>query len=392
MMDYTHCGSQMIENHLMDRLVKDVLMIELGMHTEKNDTVFHTEKTRMVILVVEIDVGGAMEILSNNHGHAVKRIFRYLKGKPHLYLWYPKDSPFDLVDYSDNDYAGASLDRKSITRGCQFLGCRLISWQCKKQIVMDTSSTETEYVSAASCCLEHIPYEALRMIDYRLVKDVLMMELVMHTEKSDTMFYTKKTCMLMLVVEINVGGMTVDVVDKLTCSSDDVQPRQVDLSQLEWLLLLIIQSIYLIGSLHSLELMARGVDRSQQILESSVHVTVIATSLTEAEYVVDASCCAQVKENQEKDKIGSKPDKNGKRGKAGKSQNQLQLKEEEKPKKTKKEWPKTHTHLIPGYGWLCRNYKEAFGLAAVTLGVCLDSGLAVVMGVWLLLVSFRIRL
>nr|GFA83220.1 hypothetical protein [Tanacetum cinerariifolium] len=48
----------------------------------------------------------------------VKEIFRYLKGKPHLGLWYPKDSSFDLVAYSDNDYAGASLDRKSTTEGC----------------------------------------------------------------------------------------------------------------------------------------------------------------------------------------------------------------------------------------------------------------------------------
>nr|GEV92758.1 putative ribonuclease H-like domain-containing protein [Tanacetum cinerariifolium] len=46
--------------------------------------------------------------------------------------------------YSNSDYAGASLDRKSTTRGCQFLGCRLISWQCKKQIVVVTSSTEAE--------------------------------------------------------------------------------------------------------------------------------------------------------------------------------------------------------------------------------------------------------
>nr|GEX33931.1 hypothetical protein [Tanacetum cinerariifolium] len=67
-----------------------------------------------------------------SHLHAFKRFFRYLKGKPHLSLWYPKDSPFNLVAYSDNDYAGASLDRKSTTGGCQFLGCRLISWQCKK--------------------------------------------------------------------------------------------------------------------------------------------------------------------------------------------------------------------------------------------------------------------
>nr|GEY62763.1 uncharacterized mitochondrial protein AtMg00810-like [Tanacetum cinerariifolium] len=61
-----------------------------------------------------------------SHLHAVKRIFRYLKGKPHLCLWYLKDSPFDLVAYSDSDYAGASLDRKFTTEGCQFLGCRLI--------------------------------------------------------------------------------------------------------------------------------------------------------------------------------------------------------------------------------------------------------------------------
>ncbi|GKA42091.1 hypothetical protein Tco_0734751, partial [Tanacetum coccineum] len=37
------------------------------------------------------------------------------KGQPKLGLWYPKDSPFDLVAYTDSDYAGASLDRKSTT-------------------------------------------------------------------------------------------------------------------------------------------------------------------------------------------------------------------------------------------------------------------------------------
>ncbi|GJY23254.1 hypothetical protein Tco_0396912 [Tanacetum coccineum] len=67
-----------------------------------------------------------------SHLHAVKRIFKYLKGQPKLGLCYPKDSPFDLVAYTDSDYAGASLDRKSTIAGCQFLGCRLISWQCKK--------------------------------------------------------------------------------------------------------------------------------------------------------------------------------------------------------------------------------------------------------------------
>ncbi|GJX52251.1 putative ribonuclease H-like domain-containing protein [Tanacetum coccineum] len=59
---------------------------------------------------------------------------------------------FNLVAYTDSDYARASLDRKSTIGGCQFLGCRLISWQCKKQTVVANSTTEAEYVAASSCC------------------------------------------------------------------------------------------------------------------------------------------------------------------------------------------------------------------------------------------------
>nr|GFA90660.1 uncharacterized mitochondrial protein AtMg00810-like [Tanacetum cinerariifolium] len=100
-----------------------------------------------------------------SHLNAVKRIFRYLKGKPCLGLWYPKDLPFDLVAYSDSDYAGASLDRISTTKGCQFLGCRLISWQCKKQTVVATSSTEAEYVAAASGCAQ-VLWMQNQLLDY----------------------------------------------------------------------------------------------------------------------------------------------------------------------------------------------------------------------------------
>ncbi|GJT17800.1 putative ribonuclease H-like domain-containing protein [Tanacetum coccineum] len=69
-----------------------------------------------------------------------------------LCLWYPRDSPFELEAYSDSDYGGASLDRKSTTGGCQFLGRRLISWQCKKQTIVANSTTEAEYVATANCC------------------------------------------------------------------------------------------------------------------------------------------------------------------------------------------------------------------------------------------------
>ncbi|GKE01912.1 hypothetical protein Tco_1389895, partial [Tanacetum coccineum] len=65
-----------------------------------------------------------------------------------------RDSLFDLEAFSDSDYAGASLDRKSKIGGCQFLGKRLISWQCKKQAIVANSTTEVEYVAAANCCGE----------------------------------------------------------------------------------------------------------------------------------------------------------------------------------------------------------------------------------------------
>ncbi|GJT70155.1 putative ribonuclease H-like domain-containing protein [Tanacetum coccineum] len=62
-----------------------------------------------------------------SHLHAVKRIFRYLKGQPKLGLWYPKDSPFDMEAYTDSDYAGASLDRKSTT-GAAANCCGHVLW------------------------------------------------------------------------------------------------------------------------------------------------------------------------------------------------------------------------------------------------------------------------
>nr|GEZ55785.1 hypothetical protein [Tanacetum cinerariifolium] len=101
------------------------------------------------------------------HLHAVKRIFRYLKGHPKLRLWYPKDSHFDLVAYSDSDYGGATQDCKSTSGGCQFLGRRLISWQCKKQTIVATSITKAEYVATASCCGQ-VLWIQNQLLDYGL--------------------------------------------------------------------------------------------------------------------------------------------------------------------------------------------------------------------------------
>nr|GEU64395.1 putative ribonuclease H-like domain-containing protein [Tanacetum cinerariifolium] len=86
-----------------------------------------------------------------SHMHVGTRIFRYLKGHLTLGLWYHKDSHLELISYSDSDYTGDSLDRKSIIRGCQFSGSRLISWQCKKQTIMANSTTKAECIATSSC-------------------------------------------------------------------------------------------------------------------------------------------------------------------------------------------------------------------------------------------------
>ncbi|GKA89580.1 putative ribonuclease H-like domain-containing protein [Tanacetum coccineum] len=85
--------------------------------------------------------------------------------QPKLGLWYPKDSPFDLVAYTNSDYAGASLDRKSTTGGCHFLGYRLISWQCKKQNVVANSTTKSEYIAASNCCRQ-VLWIQNQLLDY----------------------------------------------------------------------------------------------------------------------------------------------------------------------------------------------------------------------------------
>ena len=63
---------------------------------------------------------------------AVKRIFKYLAGIQDIRLWYPANCCLDLVAYTDVDYVGSRLDRKSTSGYCQFLGGCLVSWASKK--------------------------------------------------------------------------------------------------------------------------------------------------------------------------------------------------------------------------------------------------------------------
>jgi hypothetical protein len=85
---------------------------------------------------------------------AVKRIMRYLILTPNLGIWDPKGSHFKLLEYSNADYAGYKVDRKSTSGTCQFLGQSLVSWSSKKQNSVALSMAEVEYVTAGSCCAQ----------------------------------------------------------------------------------------------------------------------------------------------------------------------------------------------------------------------------------------------
>ncbi|KAJ9567364.1 hypothetical protein OSB04_003330 [Centaurea solstitialis] len=103
-----------------------------------------------------------------SHLAAVKRIFRYLKGTPYYGLWYPKGLGFELQAYSDADYGGCNMDRKSTSGHIQLLGNKLVSWASKKQQCVSTSTAESEYVAAASCCSQ-VLWMQTQLQDYGFV-------------------------------------------------------------------------------------------------------------------------------------------------------------------------------------------------------------------------------
>ncbi|GJV98250.1 retrovirus-related pol polyprotein from transposon TNT 1-94 [Tanacetum coccineum] len=88
------------------------------------------------------------------HLKEVKRIFRYLRQSYYMGLWYPKDSRFKLIAYSDADHAGCKDDCKSTSGGLEFLGEKLVSWSSKKQDCTTMSTAEAEYVSLSAYCAQ----------------------------------------------------------------------------------------------------------------------------------------------------------------------------------------------------------------------------------------------
>jgi hypothetical protein len=102
-----------------------------------------------------------------SHLSVLKRILRYFKHTPNIGLWYPKSTNLTLVGFSDSDFAGSLVDRKSTSGACHFLGRSLVSWSSKKQNSVALSTAEAEYITTGSCCTQ-ILYLKQSLVDYNI--------------------------------------------------------------------------------------------------------------------------------------------------------------------------------------------------------------------------------
>ena len=105
-----------------------------------------------------------------SHLSAVKRIMRYLLGTINLGLWYPKNSSYNLVEYSDFDFAGCKTDRKNTIATCHSIGSALVSWHNKKQNSVVLSTAKVKYISTRSCCAQ-ILWVRQQLSNYGLMLD-----------------------------------------------------------------------------------------------------------------------------------------------------------------------------------------------------------------------------
>jgi hypothetical protein len=100
---------------------------------------------------------------------------RSLVHTPKFSLWYPKGSSFDLLGYSDADWAGCKIDGKSKPETCQFLGRSLVSWASKKQNSVALSTAEAEYIATGHCCAQLLwMRQTLRDYGYKFSKVPLL--------------------------------------------------------------------------------------------------------------------------------------------------------------------------------------------------------------------------
>ncbi|GJW70472.1 putative ribonuclease H-like domain-containing protein [Tanacetum coccineum] len=121
--NYTNVKTASTPVDLERPLIKDGDAEDVDVHLYRSmiGSLMYLTSSRPDIMFVVCACARFQVTPKTSHLLAVKRIFRYLKGKPTLGLWYSRNSPFELVAYTDSDYAGATQDRKSTTGGSKYV-------------------------------------------------------------------------------------------------------------------------------------------------------------------------------------------------------------------------------------------------------------------------------
>ncbi|KAK6160261.1 hypothetical protein DH2020_003642 [Rehmannia glutinosa] len=169
----THDGIILSQSHYVEKVLKkfnafDIspskTPIDLSVNLVANEAEPPVDQTRYRALIGSLvyltasrpDITFAVGVCARfqsapkeSHMTTTMRILRYLKGCQEVGLWYPKECGFKLIGYSDSDYAGCRVDRKSTSGTCQMLGNRLVSWFSKKQNSIATSTAEAEYIATS---------------------------------------------------------------------------------------------------------------------------------------------------------------------------------------------------------------------------------------------------
>ncbi|GKB83529.1 putative ribonuclease H-like domain-containing protein, partial [Tanacetum coccineum] len=148
-------------------------LMENGFRRGTIDKTLFIKKTKKYIMLVQVYVddiifGSTKKSMCTEFEECMHTRFQ-MSSMGELTFFLGLQVKHNLMEFlsvkTNSDYGGATLDRKSTTDGCQFLGRRLISWQCKKQTIVANSTTEAEYVTAAHCCGQ-VLWIQNQMMDY----------------------------------------------------------------------------------------------------------------------------------------------------------------------------------------------------------------------------------
>ncbi|XP_074591060.1 secreted RxLR effector protein 161-like [Curcuma longa] len=171
-----------------------------------------------------------------SHLAIVKRILRYIKGTLNVGLWYPRNQNFDLIGYTDSDYAGCKLDRKSTSGGCQFLGSSLVSWSSRKQSCVALSTTEAEYVALGGCVAQLLwmmhtlkDYE-LNYTNVKVLCDNMTVWKPLETDADSWLVLVSVSDLLSISVSSSLAGSARKLVIGSSSKSSDDHSSQVAFS------------------------------------------------------------------------------------------------------------------------------------------------------------------